>query len=302
MMMTPSRLCRMAALLASLSGTFAYAATPQPGSEALNTEQKAAVDARIDAWMQAHSDDISQQAAVYLASHPAFFEAAQENLKQLELAQLRSQLAQGALAARDTLLAPKALPQHGPDNAPACIVVVRMFPDMHGAQLNERLSALEKALPGVQVRWLDLPGQAPGSTQAAINALLAWKSKGEEGYQALIAAQLQGTGQDGTLTPADLAAALKAGQVTAVQGEKLKALAREAQEKLVLARTLRVRQVPLILVLPAQGGDPKQVSVFDTGIPSVGQLIRAWQTATQPPKAGKVLPEAASAPDDAAAQ
>ena len=297
---TPVRLCQLATLLVSLAGTLAHAARAQSAPEALTPAQQAAVDARISTWMAQHGDDVSQQAALYLADHPAFFQAARESLQQEEQYQLRQMLAQQALAARDTLLAPGALPQSGVKNAAATVVVVRMFPDAGGRQLEERLKAFRKVQSGVQVRWLDLPGPQSGSTQAAVNALLAWKQGGEKSYTALTDAQMQGTGTDGVLTPDDLKQALHAAHLAPATGDTLKALSRQAQQQLMLARTLRVRQVPVVLVLPAQGQSLKRVSVFVQGIPSLAQLSQAWQAALTPAAgedspAGNASPAAPSA-------
>lgn len=219
-------------------------------------------------YFAAHPEKASEAISLYLAEHPEFLVAAEENLRQRQQLAQQQTLQQMAILHQQELLSPNS-PSIGPQNARAAVIMFFDYQCAYCSKITPVIEATMKQNPGVRFIFKELPILAsrwPVSGYAARVGQKIWQEKGGKAYLSYHNA-LYATGHvEGKLTTADVTSAaasylspqqLKMLVRVETSTAEVAALSANAQ----LAKMLNITGTPAFIVIP-QAKKPQSSQIF----------------------------------------
>ena len=263
------------ALLFSQAGQAATSSSASSGDATPAAVMPAAPDGSPSTFTSSQREDIGQIAATYLAQHPEYLVAASESLKQQREAAAKQAVVEKVISRQNDLSGDKLTPSVGPADAKVVVVEFSDYQCSFCNAMSPVMDKVMKASPQVRFVFKEFPifGQHwPVSEQAAETGVAVMKAGGAQAYQ-LYRDAVYGTGHnEGKLTPADIAAAVKkAGVKTAVSDDTVR---QQVKDTLALGQALGLSGTPAFVVMPAAGASVTNTTVF-TGATTLQQLQQA---------------------------
>ncbi|WP_213793655.1 thioredoxin domain-containing protein [Klebsiella aerogenes] len=232
-------------------------------------------------YFAAHPEKASEAISLYLAEHPEFLVAAEENLRQRQQLAQQQTLQQMAILHQQELLNPNT-PSIGPENARAAVIMFFDYQCVYCSKIAPIIEDIMKQNPGVRFIFKELPILAshwPVSGYAARVGEKIWREKGGKAYLSYHNA-LYATGHvEGKLTTTDVNSAaapylspqqLKILVHAETSTAEVAALSANAQ----LAQQLNITGTPAFVVLP-QSKNPQTSQIFVSPGSTTGDVLQA---------------------------
>ncbi|MCU6317034.1 thioredoxin domain-containing protein [Klebsiella aerogenes] len=254
-----------ASLFLSLA-TSAYA--NKAPTDKFTQEQQNQIGKIAEDYFSAHPEKASEAISLYLAEHPEFLVAAEENLRQRQQFAQQQTLQQMAMLHQQELLSPNS-PSIGPKNARVAVIMFFDYQCAYCSKITPAIEATMQQNPKVRFIFKERPILAsrwPVSGYAARVAQKIWQEKGGKAYLSYNNA-LYATGHvEGKLTSADVNSAaapyLSPQQLkTLVHAETSTAEVAVLSANAQLAQQLNITETPAFVVLP-QSKKPQTSQIF----------------------------------------
>ncbi|WP_155420403.1 hypothetical protein [Burkholderia cepacia] len=216
-------------------------------------------------------ESVGEAVALYLAEHPSFLVAANQNLQQ-EQASAQRQLVQHQVLSRlSDLLRDENTPTMGADNAAVAIVAFIDYHSQSSVRFAAVLSDFVKVHQDVRVVVKAVQSASDTSTPASYAArvgIAVWLESGASGYLAYLRALVA---RDAPPTRAAITAAAQphasTSALAAANEDDVSApLQIDVAASTALSRVLGLREVPAIIVLPQSEANNSNITVLLEGV------------------------------------
>jgi len=224
-----------------------------------------AADATTADFTPAQQEAIGKIAADYMVAHPEILVQVSQKLQAQQAAQQQQQAQDAVLANAKALVNDPATPSYGPKDAKVAFVEFFDYQCLYCSRMAPLVEQTVKANPTVRFVFKEWPifgDRWKESITAAETGMAVWKEKGSQAYFDYHNS-LYRTGHDeGKLTNADIAAAVKAAKASTPSADQLKATHEALASNDELARTLGFGGTPGFVVMPTSGATAENTTVL----------------------------------------
>ncbi|ENZ7484590.1 DsbA family protein [Klebsiella aerogenes] len=257
------------------------ASANEASSERFTQQQQEQIGRIAENYFSAHPEKASEAISIYLAEHPEFLVAAEENLRQRQQLMQQQTLQQMAELHQQDLLNQNS-PMVGPQDAKTAVVMFFDYQCAYCSKMAPVIEAVIKQNPGVRFIFKELPifaARWPVSGYAARVGEKIWHEKGGKAYLSYHNALYATHHIEGQLATADVNSAaasflspqqLKMLVHVETSTAEVAALSANAQ----LAQQLNFTGTPAFVVMPqTKNPQTNQISVFPGS--TTGDVLQA---------------------------
>lgn len=213
----------------------------------------------------------AQQAAIgkiatdYLVAHPEILVQVSQKLQAQQADQQQQQTQEAVLANAKALVSDPATPSYGPKDAKVAFVEFFDYQCLYCSRMAPLVEQTVKANPNVRFVFKEWPifgDRWKASITAAETGMAIWKEKGSQAYFDYHNSIYRTGHDEGKLTDADIAGAVKAAKATTPTPAQLKATHEAIASNDELARTLGFSGTPGFIVMPTSGATAENTTVM----------------------------------------
>jgi len=224
-----------------------------------------AADSATADFTPAQQEAIGKIAADYMLQHPEILVQVSQKLQAQQADQQQQQTLSAVLANAKALVNDPATPSYGPKEAKVAFVEFFDYQCLYCSHMAPLVEQTVKANPNVRFVFKEWPifgDRWKASITAAETGMAIWKEKGAQAYFDYHNSIYRSGHDEGKLTDADIAGAVKAAKATAPTDAQRKATHEAIASNDELARTLGFSGTPGFVVMPTSGATAENTTVL----------------------------------------